>query len=235
MITVSVVSHGHGIMVKGLLAQLRNCPEVIRIILTLNVPEDLSIVANDVVQIVCNSAPKGFGANHNAAFALCDTRYFCVLNPDISLDENPFPALLGSLEQSHAALVAPLILSAEGKVEDSARRFPIFFSLLRKVVGGDGGRYSIEPGQPSFCPDWVAGMFMLFRSKAFIALKGFDEDYFLYYEDVDICKRTWLMGQRVVVCPSVHAVHDARRASHRNLKHLRWHLASMLRYLWRYR
>jgi len=235
MITVSVVSHGHGAMVESLLAQLRGCPEVTRIVLTLNIPEDLSVVADDVVRIVRNTVPKGFGANHNAAFVLCDSPYFCVLNPDISLNGNPFPGLLVSLIQSQASLVAPLILSPEGKVEDSARHFPTIFSLLHKVFGGDGGRYSIEPGPPSFCPDWVAGMFLLFRTEAFAALRGFDEDYFLYYEDVDICKRTWLMGQRVAVCPSVHAVHDARRASRLSLRHMRWHLASMVRYLWRYR
>jgi N-acetylglucosaminyl-diphospho-decaprenol L-rhamnosyltransferase len=61
-------------------------------------------------------------------------------------------------------------------------------------------------------------------------LHGFDERYFLYYEDVDLCGRLCLAGLRVVVCPDSQVVHHAQRSSRRSLKYLRWHLASMLRF-----
>lgn len=77
-------------------------------------------------------------------------------------------------------------------------------------------------------------MFMLFRSQDFERLGGFDERYFLYYEDVDICVRAGQQGMRVVACPKVSVVHDARRDSRRSFKHLRWHLASMVRFFWRH-
>lgn len=222
-------------MIDRLVVQLRNCREVTRIVLTRNIPEASGVVADSLIEIIENAAPKGFGANHNAAFLNCHQPFYCVLNPDIELDGNPFPTLLHCLDDSAAALAAPLILAPDGEVEDSIRHFPTVGALLRKAFGGPDGRYAIAPGGLAFSPDWVAGMFMLFRSSAYARLGGFDEGYFLYYEDVDICNRAWQVGMKVIACPSVSAIHDARRDSRRSLRHLRWHITSMGRYLWRWR
>ena len=127
-------------------------------------------------------------------------------------------------------MVAPLVVSPHSVVEDSMRHFPTVRLLLAKLLGGDGGRYEVTDGSPDFCPEWVAGMFMLFRSDDFARLRGFDENFYLYYEDVDICVRAWQQGMKLVACPRVRVIHDARRGSRRNLRHLRWHLASMGRY-----
>lgn len=218
-------------MVERLVAELRRCPQLTRIVLTRNIPESSALRDDGFVEVVENAAPQGFGANHNAAFGRCREPFFCVLNPDIELPANPFPALLQALDADVVALAAPLILTPDGAIEDSVRRFPTLTSLLRKALGGADGRYPITAGAAPFCVDWVAGMFMLFRAAAFTRLGGFDAAYFLYYEDVDICQRARRAGMQVAVCPSVSAVHDARRDSHRNLRHLRWHLSSMLRYL----
>lgn len=231
MIAVSIVSHGHGAMVRRLVAQLSACPEVSRIIVTRNLPEPDLVSAGGIVEVIDNgTCPRGFAENHNAAFLLCREAYFCPLNPDIELDGNPFPALLAALDDCCADIVAPLVRSPGGVVEDYARRFPTPGQLLVKAFGGDGGRYRVQAADPAFFPEWVAGMFMLFRSASFAALRGFDEGFFLYYEDVDICVRAWQNGMRVLSCPRVEVVHDARRDSRRKLAHLRWHLASMCRY-----
>lgn len=230
MIAVSIVSHGHGAMVGKLIGQLLDCPEVGRIILTRNIPEALELPQDERIVVIDNPVPKGFGANHNAAFARCKEAFFCPLNPDIELLENPFPLLLDAAKRSGATVLAPLVLSPAGGIEDSIRHFPTLRSLFSKLLGGYDGRYHLEKGQADFCPDWVAGMFVLFTSEAYAKLKGFDEGFFLYYEDVDICVRAWQQGQKVLVCPRVSVVHDARRASRRNWQHFRWHLASMGRY-----
>jgi N-acetylglucosaminyl-diphospho-decaprenol L-rhamnosyltransferase len=199
---------------------------------TCNVTEDLGIEEDHLVQVVENPRPNGFGANHDAAFRECHEQYFCVVNPDIKLQGDPFPELQNSLEEHGAAIAAPLILSPQGKVEDSVRYFPSLRSLLLKATGLSDGRYPVPPDKAAFFPDWVAGMFMLFRSSDFARLGGFDERYFLYYEDVDICARARAAGMNVVVCPTVSTIHDARRASRRSFRHMRWHMASMARYLW---
>jgi GT2 family glycosyltransferase len=235
LISVSIISHGHGAMAERLVESLlKYCPEVTEIFVTRNIPELLAIVPCDRVILIDNIFPKGFAENHNAAFRLCGQPFFCPLNPDIELTENPFPGLLLAMNRTGAELVAPIVRKPGGSIDDSVRSFPTLFSLARKAFGGDDGRYLVVDGQAEFHPEWVAGMFMLFNSPAFARLGGFDERFFLYYEDVDICARAWKQGMKITACPKVSVIHDARRDSHRNPVHLCWHLASMARYFWKH-
>lgn len=234
-VAVSVVSHGHGAMVESLIDSLQACPSVGQIILTQNLPETIILDCVRDIRVISNPAPKGFGTNHNAAFAVCDRPFFCVLNPDVEFTGDPFAALVERLsESSHAALAAPAVVSPGGRVEDSARRFPSITGLVRKALFGDLDSYAAAESDADFFPDWVAGMFMLFRSSAYGSLGGFDARYFLYYEDVDICVRAWKAGMTVLACPSVYVIHDARRDSRKRFDYMRWHLASMARYFFKY-
>ena len=230
MITASIVSHGHGEMVNQLIQQLLVCPEIEQIILTRNIPEQVAPPLHAKLELIENSTPAGFGANHNAAFLRCTQPFFCVINPDISLSDDPFPDLLAVFTAHGVALSAPLVINPEGGVEDSIRHFPTPCSLLAKALMRTDGRYQITPEQEPFCPEWVAGMFMLFDSAKFRVIGGFDTVFFLYYEDVDICTRFWKSRHKIVVCPSTQVIHAARRESHRNWRFLRWHITSMLRY-----
>jgi N-acetylglucosaminyl-diphospho-decaprenol L-rhamnosyltransferase len=230
-LVVSIVSHGHGRMVWDLVGQVLIFPEVSKIILTINVPEDVPVFQDERVDVVFNPRPKGFGDNHNAAFRRGDSECFCVLNPDIVFEANPFPALLNVLNDLVVGLVAPLVLSASGRPEDSMRRFITPASMVKRVLGSDSGAYPVQARGADFFPDWVAGMFMLFRSDAYARTGGFDEHYFMYCEDADICTRIWRFGYKVVGCLSASVIHNAQRASHRSWKHLSWHIRSLLRYM----
>lgn len=221
-------------MVRNLVETLLGFPEVARVLVTLNIPESMALPEDGRVTVVQNAFPKGFAANHNAAFRECAEQFFCPLNPDIEFDQNPFPALLDALCRSGAAVIAPLVKSPAGEIEDSIRRFPTPSSLLHKALGKHDGRYVVHEGQAAFFPEWVGGMFMLFKSLDYRALGGFDEAYYLYYEDVDICLRAWRKGMKVLAFPQASVIHDAQRASRAGLRHLRWHLASLGRFLWKY-
>jgi len=234
VIDVSVVNHAHGHMVGDLVAKLQTFPEVGRVILTRNMPDDDGVVAAENTLVIHNATPKGFGANHNAAFTHATAPCFCVLNPDIELSANPFPALLAALNDCSASVLAPAVVNSAGNPEDSVRHFPTPLRLATKLLGGHDGRYVLQPAQGPTPVDWVAGMFMLFRAQDFKAIGGFDEKFFLYYEDVDICARLWKTGRPVMVCPQVQVVHDAQRASRKNWQFMKWHAASMARYFWKY-
>ena len=233
-ITVSVVSHGQARLVNQFLEDLgRRCPTPGAIVLTQNVDEPGSFATDRLrapVEVIANAAPKGFGANHNAAFTRCRTPYFCVANPDIRLGADPFPALLDALADEQVAVAGPLVRAPDGRVEDSARRFPTPGALGRKLLGErPGPDYPTDRGTIEV--DWVAGMFMLFRSDGFAAVGGFDEAYFLYYEDADICRRLRGAGRSVLYVPAAEVVHDARRASRRDLRLALHHAASAWRFM----
>ena len=79
--------------------------------------------------------------------------------------------------------------------------------------------------------DWVAGMFMIFPSRIYREVKGFDTRFFMYLEDADICRRLKRAGYRVVCDTRQVVIHDARRSSFKNRQHLKWHMRSMLRFI----
>ena len=230
MVVVSIVSHGHGQMVSRLIAQLLECPEISRILITKNISEKLLIPTSPIIHIIENKFPKGFGENHNFAFSEIRDEYFCPLNPDIRLLTNPFPQLIESLKKYDAELAAPMVLNELGGIEDSARYFPTILSLIKKLFFKIPGHYNLAESRDILSPEWVAGMFMFFKSSAYKKLNGFDNKFFLYYEDVDICVRLWRAGMRLVIDPSICVVHDARRASRSNFSHMKMHLKSMLLY-----
>jgi GT2 family glycosyltransferase len=230
VITVSIVSHGHGSMLPNLISQILNYPEVSQIILTLNISELVKLPKNSRLILLRNDAPKGFGANHNTAFKLCTDSYFCVLNPDVTFIDNPFPKLLESQLVPVVGLVAPMIINPYGKVEDSARKFPTPLSIIKRKIFSCSDVYSYNANDSTFAVEWVAGMFMLFKAEAYGAVNGFDENYFLYVEDVDICTRLWQKKYKLLVNPSAYVVHDARRGSKTSLRHFSWHLSGIIRY-----
>lgn len=231
MICVSIVSHGHALMLPALVRRILDLPNVTQVIVTFNILEHAELPMDLRLQLINNSSPKGFGANHNHAFSFCRTMYFCVLNPDIIFQQDPFPRLIEDISAYKADLVAPLVLNTQGGIEDSIRYFPSLYSLFKKLVLDHKDCYPINDDRAALAPEWVAGMFMLFTAAGFVKLKGFDSKYFLYYEDVDICVRLWRLGLRLVADPSIEVIHDARRASRKNIHHMKLHIFSMLTYL----
>lgn len=233
-IALSVVSHAQNWLVNQLLSDLAQFhPEGLSIIVTQNVPDRDSLAERLGAEVITNQRPQGFGANHNAAFRRCSAPYFCVVNPDIRLNMDPFPALISALRDGRRGVAGPRVCDPEGRTEDSARRFPTVVRLTRKLLfGAAGPDYPVDRGPLGV--DWVAGMFMLFRSDAFREVGGFDERFFLYYEDVDICRRLLARGQGCVFQPEASVIHDARRASRRDLRLMGVHAASAARYLTRW-
>lgn len=222
--TVSVVSHGQGTLVRSLLRQLQEhaAPSVERVIVTCNIPEEEfleGLHCGFPIELVRNRWPRGFGANHNAAFGRCGTPWFLVLNPDLRL---PGDAIARLAQQAGPAtgLLAPRIVEPGKPAPEPHRKLLTPLELVRRRLG----RAAVTE------PDWVAGMFMLFRADAFRAVGGFDEKFFMYVEDADICARLRLAGWGIGIDEGLRIEHDAQRASWRRWRPLLWHLASLARW-----
>jgi GT2 family glycosyltransferase len=233
-VTVSVVVHGQWHLVEPLLHQLQqHCGHAVdQVVLTVNRPEpDVRTEGwNSPIRRIDNPAPKGFGANHNAAFAHCRTPWFLVINPDVRLDRDVLSELL---VRAHArtGLITPRI-QEPGKSEPEPYR-----DLLTPAELWRRRRQGHRPPEK---PAWVAGMFMLIRREAFAEVGGFDERYFMYCEDFDLCARLRLSGWQMQVAEDLHVGHDAQRASNSSPRALAWHLESFARVwtssaFWRYR
>ncbi len=233
-VTVSIVSHGHCKMLSNLLKEMSDLESSIsEVIITHNIPSDFIIDANSYsfhTRVIHNEFPLGFGANHNQAFKCCATEYFCVLNPDVQFIEDPFAELISCLKDNKAGIAAPMVLSTDGIIEDSFRKFPSPLLILKKALTGEKGVYKTSTDSPFFYPDWVAGMFMLLNSSTYKSLGGFDEGYFLYYEDIDFCLRSWRAKMSIVVSKNVSIIHNAQRDSHSNSRFFFLHLKSMFRF-----
>ncbi|MEO8247954.1 MAG: glycosyltransferase family 2 protein [Burkholderiales bacterium] len=236
-ITASIVSHGHAAQIAELLvrlAELQN-PDLRRVVLTANIPEpELERICEKGrwpfdLQRIENQQPAGFGANHNRAFALDGqlgaSQAFAVINPDVRLTGDPFPALIQALATSRAGCAYPLQVGEAGCAEDHERTLPSPLELLKRYFwprrGAVGGR----------APDWVNAAFLLFPEAVYARLGGFDARYHLYCEDVDICLRVQLAGLQLVRAPGACVIHAGRRATRTSGQHFLWHVASLWR-LW---
>ena len=233
-VCVSVVTHGHDTYLSNLMGQLTLFSNGIdTVIITHNIQS--SYIPNDddypfmVINIV-NDSPKGFSENHNHAFKYCFNSFYCILNPDVTIKSNVFNGLKSFLVNTNSSVVAPAIVNMIGEVEDSARYFPSPGRILSKVLGFGENGYNLKCNDNVIYPDWIAGMCMFFRADAFSDLGGFDDSFYLYYEDVDICLRAWKRGYRVSYCPDLVVFHDAQKSSHSNLRYFRWHIVSMFRF-----
>ncbi len=225
-VTVSIVSHGQLALVRPLLEQLdRHSRAMIdKVVLTVNIPEPELIADMRLgfpVERIENTKTKGFGANHNQAFSRCTSDWFLVLNPDMRFDNDVLAPLIAEATPD-AGLLTPRILEPGKSAPEQHRNIITPREILMRRRAG----YAI-PATPA----WIPGLFMLFRSRAYSQVHGFDERFFMYGEDFDICARTQLAGWKLQVGEKLLARHEAQRASRSSGRHLYWHVSSLLK-LW---
>ena len=232
-ITLSIVSHGHCILVENLIHQIDSIPsfEGVSVVVTLNLYDevfsyDYKKTSRLKLIIIRNMTQLGYGANHNQAFKKCLTPWFAILNPDLSLHNDIFSQLIETASHSHVSLIVPRVVNYRGDQEDSIRWNLTPWSLIKRRLRITG-ESCLDDGKFR----WFAGMFFIVNSADFLEISGFDEGIFLYGEDYDLCARMHLAGMTLLFQPDICVVHDARRTSRSSLKFLLMHVKSLL-YIW---
>tara|TARA_B110000503_G_scaffold40688_1_gene66853 strand:- start:3583 stop:4344 length:762 start_codon:yes stop_codon:yes gene_type:complete len=158
---------------------------------------------------------RGYGENNNKNFNLLNltkSDIFIVCNPDISIDIDSFEHLLNSVEKSNADIYGVKVFESDDFKTWSShnRSFPSLFDPLISLIFK---KKLFENHVDSYAyPDWIGGAFMIFKSESYSKLKGFDEDFFMYYEDTDICYRAKKLGMTTIYDPKFYIIHEARRA-----------------------
>ena len=184
----------------------------------------------------------GFGGGHNAIMdRLKESSHFhLILNPDAYFASDVLPLLVEQLKiRESVGLIAPKILYPNGNFQKSIRRFPKFFDLLVRRVPGmnrlfrkafERGNYLNQNLDDPLEVDAVSGCFQLYRTETFLRIKGFDERFFMYMEDLDICRRVHEMGDKILYYPSVEVYHRSEYGSKKSMKLLWAHIKSMIQY-----
>lgn len=178
------------------------------------------------IHLIANAVNVGFGAGVNQGVAATTAPYILVMNPDCRLDTGAVAAMRAELDAHPAcALVGPRILDPDGTPQGSARGDPDMLTglfgrtgLLRRLLPGIGVSQRNVPaasGQAgtSAVVDWVSGACFMARREALARVGGFDEGYFLYWEDADLCRRLRTAGYEIRHAPQAVAVHQVGQSS----------------------
>jgi GT2 family glycosyltransferase len=156
---------------------------------------------------------RGFARAANEGCRLSRGGWLLLLNPDTTLP----PGFLGGVlalaerwerEQPRAGIVGLGLRNPDGSRQLSDGPFPTLLgSLARLLLPRRWRKYSLLPGNPGGPVAWVTGCCLLVRRDCWADLGGFDPDFFLYYEDVDLCRRAWQRGWSVCYEPGLNLVH----------------------------
>lgn len=181
-------------------------------------------------RLVHNEDNVGFARGVNQGISASSGSLVLIMNPDCRLVAGSFALLHKVLRRREScAIVGPCILDPDGTVQGSARGDPDMFTglfgrstLLRRLLPGLAvSKRNVIVDEPargtkdSVVVDWLSGACMLARRDALQSVNGFDERYFLYWEDADLCRRLRARGYHVRYVPGAVAVHRVGHSSRR--------------------
>ena len=197
------------------------------------------------VHVFQNFNRAGYGENHNLNLRRAGGRYFVVMNSDMTVEPEVFEELKRFMdEHPDVGIVSPRVLNEDGSIQGLDKRYPTVLDLfLRRFVPRRLHRW-VQPrldyyemrdvGYEAVCDvPFLSGAFMFCRTGLLKALDGFDPRYFLYFEDVDLCRR--VQGtHRTVYYPHVSVTHYWQRAAHSDWRYTYWFFRSAFTYFRRW-
>lgn len=197
-----------------------------------------SVANHPDITYIYNNKNIGFGRANNLVINKIKSKsiYHLVLNPDVFFTPDVIPNLIKELRKNEElAMIAPKVEYPDGKNQFNCRRFPTFFDLIIRRLKIFKKHIKKQEYQninlsESFFPDAIHGCFMLFKTNDFVRLQGFDERYFLYMEDIDICKKIKESNKKILFFPKEKITHLHRKGSEKKIKLLLYHLSSAIKY-----
>jgi N-acetylglucosaminyl-diphospho-decaprenol L-rhamnosyltransferase len=228
-----VVTHNSADDLRAQVASRNTIESFDRVVVVDNASTDDSreIASDAGLEVVSLKTNQGLAAATNVGVARTSGPTFALLNPDVrATSTGAFQRLEEALADGRVGAVAPALVLPDGSIQDSARWIPTPIDLLvRRLFSSDRG--AVRSSDPADV-EWVTAACLVVRRSAFEAIGGFDESYFLYFEDVDLCVRLRAAGFRVRYDPRVRLIHGFRAASREGVRSLatRHHFRSALRF-----
>lgn len=202
------------------------------------------------VHIVESPENRGYGQGNELGIRSARGKYLLIINPDNELEPGGLQKMIAAMEKDPSiGILAPMLVHPDGSIRASHRRFPtltdIFIkrTFLSRLFPKRVERYLDRDRvtQEMQDVDWVVGACFLIRKDLYQQLGGFDPKFFLFFEDIDLCRRCWNAGKRVVYFPAASAADHKGRLSEGGAltlltkKTVRIHLRSALYYFWKWR
>ena len=199
-------------------------------------------IAFPQVEVVALNENIGFGAGHNKAVRMIDSDYHVIINPDLVFIENSIKKMVDYLENNvDIGVLSPKICFPDGREQILGKKDPHFKYILASRLRGDEPGTLLKKYAMLDCDltkpidiENASGCFMVFRTSILKKVDGFDERYFMYFEDADITRKARKYS-RVVYYPEAVVSHVWNRDSKHNFKLLAIHIHSMLKYYWKWK
>ncbi len=183
----------------------------------------------------------GFGKAHNLVLNKINSDFHLILNPDVEFQSNVIPNLIKVLlNETKVSLITPKVLYPNKEIQFVCRKHPTFFDLINRKLkiskrNISKNEYQDQDLEKPFYPDFIHGCFMLFETEDFKQLKGFDERYFLYMEDADMCRKIDDIGKKKLFYPNIEIIHQHQKGSSKSIKLFLFHLSSAFKYFLKWR
>lgn len=202
------------------------------------------------VRVVEAHKNAGFGGGYAYGIAQVESRYLLINNPAKILQPDALRLMVERIERDPTiAIIAPKLVHEDGTIRSSARAFPRLFDVIAKRSAPQSERiqgvrrYLQVDASPDVEreTDWVIGGCMLMRTDVIKKLGGFDKRFFLFFEDIDLCRRVRALGKSILYFPAAVAQDRKQRYSDMPLWKLpfkragRAHIASAVKYFWKWR
>ncbi|WP_433931502.1 glycosyltransferase [Curtobacterium flaccumfaciens] len=198
--------------------------------------ESVSVARELGAHVIPLDSNVGFGAANNVAARSVSAQYVLFVNPDVEVRFESLPDMAKTLERKQGIVLAPQLLEPDGRLQPSGRGFPALSSkVLNRLPGADSRNYQIlaSDGERRYV-SWAIGAAIAMSGATFDRL-GWDERFFVYYEDSDLGLRAWKSGHPVVLDGTVRWVHAwARETASLNVRAWRLELPSMFKFYSRY-
>jgi GT2 family glycosyltransferase len=204
------------------------------------------VFVNQQIEYIAVEENIGFGSAHNRILDKIKqtSKFHLILNPDVSFNLGVISNLIKELENNKdVAMIAPKVLFPNGKHQYSCRRYPSIseliarrFAVLKPIFKTVilKGEYRERDLQEPFFAEYITGCFQLYRTEDFIQLNGFDERYFLYMEDVDICKKIDLLEKKKLYFPQEEIIHVLKQGSSKSIELFLRHTSSAFKYFYKW-
>ncbi len=178
----------------------------------------------------------GFGSAHNLVINKISSDFHLILNPDVEFSETVIPELVAKLSlDKKASFISPKVLNSDKSLQFVCRKHPTVFDLINRKLkisktSLQKNQYQSKKIEESFYPEFIHGCFMLFKTKDFKKLKGFDERFFLYMEDADLCRKITKSNKKALYYPKIEITHYHQKGSSKNIKLFFYHVSSAIKY-----